>query len=137
MQMDAALTGLTLLAALLLIGVTYGVILPYFWRPEDFFIKRFRSESNQRFTHRQLLFRAFVGCGLIHSGVHWLAFYLALGPVTELSPGVWIVPPILVIGLIVGAGTYVGLRFSRYRKLSPEERESMVADDTAVFVRRT
>lgn len=55
MQLDTVITGLKLLTALLLVCVAYLVLLPYFLRPEEFFIKRLRPERNHKFTIRSFL----------------------------------------------------------------------------------
>ncbi len=111
------------------------VILPYFTTPEGFFIKRLRPKTDHKITHAQLLARAFIGVGLIHSSVHLLAFSLILDfslylPLLECL--------IVACGcLFVGSITYFWFRSSRYRKLAPDELRAAGDDgSTGIFVLR-
>ena len=132
--MDVAV-GLRLMFALLFLFLTHGVLLPYFWRPKEFFIKPLRAGSDDAVTHPQLLFRAFIGVGLISTGFHSAAFFLAFGLFTDLSFEVWLIPT-LGVGLVLGAGSYIGFKFGRYRKLTPTERQSTLNDVSGNFIRR-
>ena len=118
MQPDpiAIIKGVKLLAAISLLCVNYLAILPYFHKPEEFFIKSLRPESDSQFTHKQLLFRAFVGVGFISTGVWALAFTLAFSVVSDIAWWMW--PAITFgAGTIVGAAEYAYFRLVRYRRL--------------------
>ena len=118
MQFDpiAVIKGVKLLAAISLLCINYLLILPYFHKPEEFFAKSLRPKANHGFTHRQLLFRAFAGVGLISSGVWALAFTLAFSAVSDIAWWMW---PAITFGggTIVGAAEYAYFRFVRFRKL--------------------
>ena len=134
--MDTAVTSLKLLSALSLIGVIYLVLLPYFWKPEEFFVERLRPERNQGLTHGQLLVRAFVGAGLVSAALHSLAFCIALSLVLDLK-WAWMWPAMTLSGgLVVGTGTYLGFRFLRYRRLTSDERARDEWSTGDVFARR-
>ena len=139
MQLDTVITGLKLLTALSLVCVTHLVLLPYFLKPEEFFIKRFRPEHNHKFTHADLLARAFLGAGLISTGLYSLALCLALSLVVGTAwawAWVWLVLT-LDGGVVVGTGCYIGFRILRYRKLAADERLAALGGETGVFVRRS
>lgn len=136
MQLDTVITGLKLLTALLLVCVAYLVLLPYFLKPEEFFIKRLRPERNHKFTHAQLLVRAFLGAGLLSAGLYSLAICLVLGLVLNIAwAWVWLALT-LGGGIVVGTGCYIGFRILRYRKLAPDERWAVLGGEAGVFVRR-
>lgn len=136
MQLDTVVTGTTLLTALLLLFVTYLVILPYFVKPEEFFIERLRPEDHHGVSHRQLLFRAFGGAGLVSAGLQSLAFCLAFSLVQDVY-WVWVWPAMTLGGsLVLGVGHYIGFRCFRYRRLAPHERRPTMDGGAVLFVRR-
>ena len=69
--------GIRLLIGLALIVVAYGLAMPYFANPEGYFIKRIRPADGEKIAHGRLLFRSFVGAGLIGGGLHILAWIVA------------------------------------------------------------
>ena len=136
MELDTVMTGLKLLTALLLICVTFLVVLPYFVKPEEFFVKRLRPNNNHRLMHTQLLVRAFGGAGLLSASLYSLATVLVLSLVTDIALArAWLIVT-LGGGMVVGTGHYIRFRLDRYRKLAPDERHSMEDGDAGVFVRR-
>lgn len=136
MQLDTLFTGIKLLTAVLLLCGTYLVLLPYFFRPEDFFIKGLRPKDRNEVTHGQLLFRAFGGAGLISASLFSLAWCLVLSLVVDLAwAWVWSVMT-LGGGAVLGAGHYVGFRLIRYRRLAPNERQTEMDADSGLFVLR-
>ena len=64
-----------LLGSPLLVCVAFLVFLPYFTKPEEFYIKRFRPGAAHQFTQAQLLFRAFVGIGFLYTGTFAAALH--------------------------------------------------------------
>ena len=134
MELDTVITGLKLLTALLLLCVTFLVVLPYFVKPEEFFVKRLRPNNNHRLTHTQLLVRAFGGAGLLSAGLYSLATVLVLSLVMDIA-WAWLIVT-LGGGMVVSTGHYIRFRLDRYRKLAPDERHSMKDGDAGVFVRR-
>ena len=140
--MDDVVTSLKLIMALLLVGASYLCILPYFVKPEEFFIKRLRSDANQGITHTQLLCRAFVGIGLISGGLNSLALCLVFSLVLHSIDTVWAWAWVWLAitmggGTLVGAGHYIYFRFLRYKRLTPNERQATEARNSGVFVWRT
>ena len=128
--MEVTITGLRLLIGLFLVCTTFGVLIPYFARPEDFFIKRLRPRSNHVVTHAQLLVRAFIG-GLISSALHALGYVLLIG----LSLELWLALT-LAGGLVLGMLGYAYFRIVRYRRLASNERQPMAEAGEGGFVRR-
>ena len=63
-----------------------GSVLSYFKSPEYFFIKRFRPNDDVKYTHTQLLFRAFIGLGLISTILLFGPVVIIAGDFTELRP---------------------------------------------------
>lgn len=136
MPLDAVITGVKLLTSLLLVCATYLVFLPYFAKPEEFFIRRLRPRDDRRFTHAQLLIRAFGGAGLVSAGMYSLAFCLVFSLVLDVV-WMWAWPAMtLGGGVMLGVGHYARFRLSRYRKLTPSEQRAMTDGDPGVFVRR-
>ena len=132
MQPDpiAIIKGVKLLAAISLLCVNYLAILPYFHKPEEFFIKSLRPESDSQFTHNQLLFRAFVGVGFISTGVWALAFTLAFSVVSDIAWWMW---PAITLGggTIVGAAEYAYFRLVRYRRMRRQYKPILNQDEEA------
>ena len=122
------IASLQLVTALSLVVAAFGVILPYVWKPEEFFIKRLRPKSKT--TNAQLLARAFVGSGL--SGAAWA---LGTGLLWGLRLDVWLTV-MLFFGLVGGTVIYISLRFFTYRKLLPNDSNDIAGETGAVFVRR-
>ena len=126
--------GLRILIAFPIMFVV-GSVLSYFKSPEDFFIKRFRPNDDAKYTHAQLLFRAFIGLGLIST-------ILLLGPVvviaydgfTELRP-VWIAMA-LTIGLFLAISSYLYFRIWRYVEIAPSEQGAPLSSTPRIFIRR-
>ena len=140
--MDDVVTSLKLIMARLLVGASYLFLLPYFVKPEAFFIKRLRSDANQGITHTQLLCRAFVGIGFISGGLNSLAlclvFSLALHSIDTVWAWAWVWLAITMGGgTLVGAGHHIYFRFLRYKRLTPSERQATEARNSGVFVWRT
>ena len=93
-------------------------------------------EDSRKFTHTQLLVRAFIGTGLISASLYSLAWCLIFSLVLDLM-WVWVwVMLTLASGLMTGIGHYIGFRLFRYRKLTPNEREDNVDGGAGIFVRR-
>lgn len=140
--MDDVVTSLKLIMALLLVGASYLFLLPYFLKPEEFFIKRLRSDANQGITHTQLLCRAFVGIGFISGGLNSLAlclvFSIALHSIDTVWAWAWVWLTITMGGgTLMGAGHYIYFRFLRYKRLTPNERQATGDRNSGVFVWRT
>ena len=115
--MDIAIAVLRLVVGLSLAAIAFGVIQPYFTRPEEFFVKRLRPKKGRRYTHTELLVRAFLGAGLLTSGAWILGYFLVAGIVTDRVPGtptLWLVAT-LGASLLIGSAVYAYLRFCRYR----------------------
>ena len=105
-----------LLGSPLLVCVAFLVFLPYFTKPEEFYIKRFRPGAAHQFTQAQLLFRAFVGIGFLYTGTFAAAFTLVFS-IGERGVWVWFWP-IMTFGAgpVLGAVYYIYFRNWRYRK---------------------
>ena len=106
----------------------FGLITPYIWKPETFFVKRLRPKGKT--TNMQILGRAFGGSGLAAA-----AWALGSGLIMGLRLDAWLTVT-LFGGLVVGTITYVALRFSTYRKFPPNDSNEMAGGTGAVFVRR-
>ena len=116
-------TGMSLACA------AFRVIFPYVWKPEEFFIKRFRPKGKT--TNMQLLARAFGG-----SGVTAAAWALGSGLIWGLRLDAWLT--VTLFGAIAGGTViYIILRFFTYRKLPPHDAGDMLGGTGAVFVRRS
>ena len=85
---------LKLVAGMSLACAAFGVIFPYVWKPEEFFIKRLRPKGKT--TNAQLLARAFVGSGL--AGAAWA---LGSGLIWGLRLDAWLTVALLC-GLVGG-----------------------------------
>ena len=105
----------------------FGVIIPYVWKPEEFFIKRLRPKGKT--TNTQLLARAFGGSGLAAA-----AWALGSGLIMGLRFNAWLTVT-LFGGLVVGTVFYITLRFFTYRKLLPNDSNDMAGGTGTVFVR--
>ncbi len=111
--------GVRFLTGLLILGAVFMVILPYFRKPEDFFIKRFRPKNHDEYTHAQLLFRAYIGAGLIGSSIFALGWSIAF------QMPLWMWAAIALFGASAsGTVTYMYFRLWRYRKPTPCELRS-------------
>ena len=106
----------------------FGLITPYIWRPETFFIKRFRPKGKT--TNMQLVARAFGGSGL------WIGAWTAgFGLLMGMRLDVWLTMT-LFGGLVGGTVIYIALRFFTYRKLLPNDSNDMAGRTETIFVRR-
>ena len=120
------IASLKLVTALSLAVAAFGVISPYVWKPETFFIKRLRPKGG--ITNNQLLARAFLGSGLTAG-----AWGLGSGLLISLRLDVWLTVT-LFGGLVGGTVIYIVFRFFTYRRLPSDDSNDMVGG--AVFVRR-
>ena len=112
--------GASLLLGMLVVAAGYLTVCAYFLKPEEFYVKRFRPAAGRAVSHRALILRAYVGIGLVHTGVQGVGFYLAN---RELSAWTWVILA-LAMCPILGSVAYAHFRLSRYRKASPDERAS-------------
>lgn len=109
----------------------------YFRRPEDFFIKRLRPKEGIQYTHAQLLFRAFIGVGLISVtpvmlGVSVIGYEDASVELRRSAIAVG-----LAVALILGVCSYLYFRIWRYVETAPSKRSASVSREQRFFVRRT
>lgn len=123
--------GASLLAGMLVAAAGYLTVCAYFLKPEEFYVKRFRPAAGRAISHRALILRAYVGVGLVHTGVQGVGFYLAN---RELSAWIWVIM-VLAVCPVLGSVTYAYFRLSRYRKASPDERASEGWGDGAFVLR--
>ncbi len=108
-----------------------AVALPYFVKPEDFFIKRLRPDPDLEITHARLLAMAFRG-GLLTISAALLGGTLVYGEISAYS----LSSVLLVGGSSLGVGIYIYYRLWRYRELAPEERGFSDSQSGSVFIRR-
>ena len=118
--MDATIPVVKFLLALALVTFVHMALLPYFRAPETFFIERLRRGGERQVSHAHLLIRAFVGIGLVCSGVWALAFTLALSVVLDVSVFTWLA---ITLGgfAVVGTCEYVNFRLFKYRVKTLDE----------------
>ena len=104
--------GIRFLIGLALIAVAYGLGTPYFVHPERYFVKRLRPAAGDKVTHARILFRSFVGGGLIVGGLHLLACIVAFNvPLSALMSAGLLAPGALIA---VGGMGYIYLRLVKY-----------------------
>lgn len=135
MDTESIPLGLRFLIALsAMIATVY--ISDYFRRPEDCFIKRLRPNEGIQYTHVQLLFRAYIGVGLISV----TPFILGLSVVVYEEASVELRRSAIAIGLVLGfflgVCSYLYFRIWRYVETAPSERSASVSGGQRVFVRR-
>ena len=134
--MDSApiLAGVRILTGVSLMFAAYLLVLPYFTRPEDFFVKRLRPAPDLEMTHARLITRAFLG-GLLSVGAIALGTALILGEVSgyllRLS-----LASMLVVGSFIGIGAYLYFRLWRYQEMTPEELAASGNRSRPVFTKR-
>ena len=104
---------LQLVTGVSLACVAFGLIMPYVWKPEKFFIKRLRPKGKT--TNMQLLARAFGGSGLTAA-----AWALGSGLLWGLRLDVWLTVTLFSC-LVGGTVIYIILRFFNYRTLLPHD----------------
>ena len=114
--------GIRFLIGMALIIVAYGVALPYFANPEKYFVKRLRPAAGDNLTHARILFRAFVGGGLIAGGLHCMAFVVAFDTPLSVFMSLGALP---LVALIVAGGIgYAYFRLVKYRRLPPDDADA-------------
>ena len=116
--------GIRLLIGLALIVVAYGLAMPYFANPEGCFVKRLRPADGEKVAHGRLLFRSFVGAGLIGGGLHLLAWIVAFDIPLSVF-GSWDLAALGAGALIaVGGMGYAYFRLIKYRRLPPDDADA-------------
>ena len=117
--------GIRLLIGLALIVVAYGLAVPYFANPEGYFVKRLRPADGEKIAHRRLLFRSFVGAGLIGGGLHILAWIVAFDIPLSVFWSSWDLVALGAGALIaVGGMGYAYFRLIKYRRLPPDDADA-------------
>lgn len=127
--------GLRILIAVPLMFMA-GSILSYFKSPEDYFIKRLRPKGDVKYTHAQLLFRAFIGLGLVWPALAFSGILIIVSDdaFIELRPE--FVLSALPISLFSSIGSYIYFRLWRYVEIDPSEQDVLVSGGQRTFVRR-
>ena len=117
--------GIRLLIGLALIVVAYGLAMPYFANPEGYFIKRLRPADGEKIAHGRLLFRSFVGAGLIGGGIHLLTWIVAFDIPLSVFWSSW---DLAALGagapIAVGGMGYAYFRLIKYRRLPPDDADA-------------
>ena len=108
----------------------------YFRRPEDFFIKRLRPNEGIQYTHAQLLFRAFIGVGLISVtpfilGISVIGYGDAPVELRRASIAIG-----LTLGLFLGLCSYLYFRIWRYVEIVPSGQGASASGEQRIFIRR-
>ena len=116
--------GIRLLIGLALIAVAYGLAMPYFANPEGYFIKRLRPADGEKIAHRRLLFRSFVGAGLIGGGIHLLAWIVAFDIPLSVFWSSWDLAALGAGALIAVGGACYAFRLIKYRRLPPDDADA-------------
>ena len=117
--------GIRLLIGLALIAAAYGLAMPYFANPEGYFVKRLRPADGEKIAHRRLLFRSFVGAGLIGGGLHLLASFVAFDIPLSVFGSSWDLAALGAGALIaVGGMGYAYFRLIKYRRLPPDDADA-------------
>ncbi len=135
MEIQSIPLGLRILIGFsILIAAVY--ISEYFRRPEDFFIKRLRPNEGIQYTHVQLLFRAFIGVGLISVtpfilGISVIGYDDAPVDLKRASIAIG-----LTLGLFLGLCSYLYFRIWRYVEIFPSGRGASASGEQRVFIRR-
>ena len=125
--MDVAL-GFLRLATVLFAITAFPSTVNYCAKPEDFPIKRLRLSPACKLSHSELIIRAYIGAGLVSSTFFALP-YAVLG----LYGLVGWTTVTFIGGVMVGTGTYLYFRLSRYRRLTSSESQ---AKDAGTFILR-
>ena len=114
--------GIRFLIAMAILVVAYGGAATYFLNPEKCFVKRLRPASGGKVTHARLLFRAFIGGGLIVGGLNLLAYIIAFDIPLSVLWSLGALPPVALIA--VGGMGYTYFRLVKYRRLSPDDADA-------------
>ena len=134
MDLLAIPTGVRVLAGIIVTLAASVVALPYFARPEDFFIRRLRPDPDRQITHSRLLAMVFLG-GPLSVSAAMLGVALVTGEFSAYFLRLCLAAT-LVVGSFIGAGIYAYSRLWRYRKLSPQELGHSGSRGRSVFIRR-
>ena len=135
MDTESIPLGLRFLIALPVMLIA-GSILSYFKSPEGYFIKRLRPKDDVKYTHAQLLFRAFIGLGLISTTLLFSGVLIIVSDdiFIELRPE-WVFS-MLPIGLVFAIGSYLHFRIWRYVEIAPSGQGASASGGKRVFARR-
>lgn len=110
--------GIRFLIAMAILVVAYGVAATYFLNPEKYFVKRLRPAGGE-VTHARIIFRAFVGGGLIVGGLNLLAYIIAFDIPLSALWSLGALPPVALI--VVGGMGYTYFRLVKYRRLPTDD----------------
>lgn len=117
--------GIRLLIGLALTVAAHGLAIPYFANPERYFVKRLRPADGEKIAHRRLLFRSFVGAGLIGGGLHLLGWFVASDIPLSVFGYSWDLAALAAGALTaVGGVGYAYFRLIKYRKLPPDDADA-------------
>ena len=114
--------GIRFLIAMAILIVAYGVAASYFANPEKYFVKRLRPAVGGKVTHARILFRAFVGGGLIVVGLSLLAYIVAFDIPLSALRSLGALP--LAAPIAVGGMGYTYFRLVKYRRLPPDDADA-------------
>lgn len=113
--------GIRFLIAMAILVVAYGVAATYFLNPEKYFVKRLRPAGGE-VTHARIIFRAFVGGGLIVGGLNLLAYIIAFDIPLSAFRSLGALP--LIAPIAVGGMGYIHFRLVKYRKLESDDADA-------------
>ena len=117
--------GIRLLIGLALIVAAHGLAIPYFLNPERHFVKRLRPADGEKIAHGRLLFRSFVGSGLVGGGLHILAWSVGFDIPLSVFSRYWDLAALTAGALIaVGGAGYAYFRLIKYRRLPPDDADA-------------
>ena len=104
-----------------------GSTLLYWGKPEEFFIRRLRPGNDAKYTHAQLLFRAFMGAGLIPVALASFGIFIITSDdaLIELRPE-WFFS-VLPFALALAICSYLHFRIWRYVEVVRSGRDGSVS----------
>lgn len=114
--------GIRFLIAMAILVVAYGGAASYFANPEKCFVKRLRPAVGDKVTHARILFRAFIGGGLIVGGLNLLAYIIAFDIPLSALRSLGALP--LIAPIAVGGMGYTYFRLVKYRRRAPDETDA-------------